>query len=153
MKEEVEIEIKLCSEWHNDPPAFTVMIDDQLIGAGRVLEKEADNEFKSVTWKGELEPGEHTLTISYRGKNIGKRHTILDDAGNIVKDQILSIDGVLIDNIDLGNIAIKLGKYHTNNSDGGNHPPLFEGKRSFGMNGDWKFTFSVPTYMWLLENL
>jgi hypothetical protein len=153
MNEEVELEVRLTSEWHNDPPAFTIMIDNECIETGTVLEKESEKGFKSIKWKGELGPGEHTLTVSYRGKNIGKRHTILDEAGNIVKDQILSIDAVFIDNIDLGHLAIKLGKYYTNNSDGGNHPPLFEGKRSFGMNGNWKLNFTVPTYMWLLENL
>ena len=152
-KEKIDIEIRLASEWHNDPPVFEVTIDDTIeIDYGTVPEKDELGEFKSIKWSGELDEGEHTLKIQLRGKNVGKSHSIKDPNGNVLKDQLLFIKAVILDEIDLGHVATSKSKYYPDNSDRSNPPKLIEGKNVMGYNGDWCLTFSIPTYMWMLEN-
>ena len=152
-KENVEIEVKLASAWHNDPPVFEISLNDEYeLGYGSVVEKDELDEFKSIKWSGELEEGEHTLKIYLKGKNVGKSHTLKDSVGNVLDDQLLFIKSILIDEIDLGHVATSNSKYYPDNSDRSNAPKLIEGKNVMGYNGVWCLTFSVPTYMWMLEN-
>jgi len=152
-KENVEIEVQLASQWHNDPPVFEVSLDDEYeLGYGNVSEKDEVGEFKSIKWTGELDENEHTLKIHLKGKNVGKSHTLKDSNGNVLDDQLLFIKSILIDGIDLGHVATRLSKYYPDNSDRSNAPKLIEGKNVMGYNGVWQLTFSVPTYMWMLEN-
>jgi hypothetical protein len=152
-KENVEIEVQLASQWHNDPPVFEVALNDEFeLGYGTISEKDELGEFKSIKWSGELEEGEYTLKIYLKGKNVGKNHTIKDSNGNVIDDQLLYIKAILIDDIDLGHVATAKSKYYTDNTDKANPPKLIEGKNVMGYNGVWQLTFSVPTYMWMLEN-
>jgi hypothetical protein len=151
MSESVTIEVKLASVWHNDPPIFELVIDDHEINYGPVEEKDNLGELKSIKWIGDLEEGEHTLKVCLRGKNVGKNHTVKDAAGNVLDDQLLFIKNILIDEIDLGHVATSNSKYYPDNTDRSDPPKLIEGKNVMGYNGEWCLTFSVPTYMWMLE--
>mgnify|MGYP003349433171 CR=1 FL=1 len=48
---------------------------------------------------------------------------------------------------------IKLNEVKQFNYDGNDHEPLVKGRNTMGVNGEMILKFSVPTYMWLLENL
>lgn len=155
--EEVEIEVRLSSEWWQDAPLFEVWVDDINFGNGVVAEKKLESDYKSVKWKGELSEGEHELRVVLKGKNMKgtlRPQTIRDDEGNIIKDQLLMLDNIYLDNIELGYTAIRLGKCYQFNQDGtGTHEPVRENANTFGVNCEWKLKFAVPTYMWLLENI
>ena len=151
MSDSVKIEIKLASQWHNDPPVFAVKINDELIERGFVKEKDELGEIKSITWTGDLEESEHTLKVCLRGKNIGKWHTIKDANDNVIDDQLLFVKSILIDDIDLGYIAISNSKFYPDKSNRSDAPELIDGGNVLGYNGEWCLTFSVPTYMWMLE--
>ena len=153
MSEEVEIEIKLNSTWHNYPPVYEILLDNVEIERGFVKEKLENFEFKSIFWKGMLDDSEHTLTIKLKGKNIGTRHTIVDDAGNITNDQLLHIEGISLDQIEIGSVAVKNSVFYPDNSEKSNLIGELRNVRTMGYNGDWTLKFKVPTYMWLLENM
>ena len=155
-KEEVEIEIFMSAEWWLDPPKVELWLDDEKFADTVVTVKREMSESTSFKWKGELGEGEHTIKVCLKGKNLkgtNRIQTITDENGNIVKDQLLHMDRLLIDNIDLGDIVRKVGVYNQFRHDGYDHEPVVTGRSSFGVNGELIIKFSVPTYMWLLENI
>ena len=94
--------------------------------------------------------GEHCLRIVLSGKTA--EHTVVDDAGNIVKDATVQISQVVIDDLDVNQLFLEKCVYQHNFN--GSQPDI---KDSFhgvaGCNGTISFEFSTPIYLWLLENM
>jgi len=76
----------------------------------------------------EEDNAEHELRIVMKHKT--PDHTELDDAGNIIRDAMLSISDIKFDEIALGQVFGDLG-----------------------CNGTVSLKFTAPTYLWLLENM
>jgi hypothetical protein len=79
----------------------------------------------------------------------------------IIKDQLLFIKSIEIDEIDLGGLVYE-GVYYPQYSEpwaseqkqaGKELPVSFKNVTSMGHNGRWELGFTSPFYMWLLENL
>ena len=101
----------------------------------------------------------HQLVINRSGKN--KTQTVIDDSGNILKDQLLHIKSIEIDEIDIGALVYE-GVYTPDYPEpwatqqkeaGKNLEESFKNVTQMGHNGTWSFKFGSPFYMWLLENL
>jgi hypothetical protein len=155
-KELVEFKITLDSSWHNEPPKFVVLLDNELIESGVVMEKSDDDSEKVITFKKELIEGEHVIQIRLLDKQ--NRHTVINENNEIIADQLLNIKQIEIDEIELDYLFYSLGKYHKQINDNVDFPfynaePLPEKYKNLGYNGEWRLTFSVPTYIWFLENL
>ena len=115
---------------------------------------------KIVEFEHEFEENNsYELIIKRSGK--GKNQTVLDNKGDIIKDQLLHIKGIEIDQIDIGALVYE-GVYTpeypepwaTQQRESGNDlRDSFKNVTQMGFNGTWRFTFSSPFYMWLLENL
>jgi hypothetical protein len=154
--ESVEFKIILDSVWHNEPPKFEVLLNDELIEYGVVAEKQENDEEKIITFSRELTEGEHTLKIRLLEKK--PKHTMVDEQKDIIADQLLNIKQVEIDEIELDYLFYQSGKYHKQINFSSNQPkfdelPLTDSYKNLGWNGEWRLTFSVPTYMWFLEIL
>ena len=153
--EVVEIKITLDSVYDNEPPKYEILLNDEVVSYGIVEEKEKDNNEKVITFEKELSEGEHVLKIRLLEKK--PKHTIVDENNNILSDQILNIKQIEIDEIELDYLFYSLGKYHKQTGFGKNlefdENPLPEPYKNLGYNGEWRLTFSVPTYIWFLENL
>ena len=152
----VEFKIVLDSVWHNAPPKYEVLIDDTVQSYGVVEEKSENNEEKVITFSLELPEGDHTLKIRLGGKL--PKHTTVDDNGNILADQLLNIKQIEIDEIELDYLFYSLGYYHrqidiVDGSPVFDETPMSDKYKNLGWNGEWRLHFSVPTYMWFLENL
>ena len=92
----------------------------------------------------------HKLTICMTGKT--SDHTQLDSTGNIVKDAMLGIHNITLDENDIANIFYKIATYrHDFNGTGVEHAEKFFGH--MGCNGAVTFEFATPGYQWLLENM
>ena len=112
-----------------------------------------------IEFEHELEDGEsYNLIIDRVGKGI--RQTVVND-GKIIKDQLLHIKSIEIDDIDIGSLVYE-GIYKpeypepwaTQQAEAGNKlPETLKNVTQMGHNGTWTFSFSSPFYMWLLENL
>ena len=152
MSEEVEFEVKLSSEWHNDPLKFELLLDDKLIDSGELIEKKANKEARTLTFKESLDEGEHTIKIRMLGKT-GK-HTIVDNDNNILADMLLNVDSISIDQIDLGHLVHKLSVFYPNETFAkmSGIPTEIPNLTCIGYNGEFRLKFQVPTYLWLLEN-
>jgi hypothetical protein len=113
-----------------------------------------------IEFEQELEEDkEYNLIIKRSGK--GKNQTVINEKGDILKDQLLHIKGIQIDEIDIGALVYE-GIYTpqypepwaTQQQAAGNQlPKSFKNVIQMGHDGEWKFTFTSPFYMWLLENL
>ena len=102
---------------------------------------------------------DYNFTIIRSGKN--KNQTIVNDKGDILKDQLLHIKSIEIDEIDIGGLVyegIYTPKYPepwaTQQRDSGKElQKSFKNVTQMGHDGEWQFKFASPFYMWLLENL
>jgi hypothetical protein len=93
---------------------------------------------------------EHNLEIVMSGKT--QDHTKLDEQGNIVKDALLKISNVIIDDMDISQLLQQLSIYtHDFNGTKTLTQAPFYGY--MGCNGTVSFKFSTPYYLWLLEHM
>jgi hypothetical protein len=151
MSEEVEIVVTLSSEWHMKPPKFKLFIDDELISHGFLEEKYKENKSKDFKWIGNLEEGSHKIRLEMFGKL--SIFTAVDEDRNILKDQLLKVNEISIDQIDLGNLIYQNCKFYPDKNFHSEVPEIITNIDHIGFNGTWEMEFSVPTYIWLLENL
>ena len=92
----------------------------------------------------------HELKFVLKNKN--DSHTVLDHAGNIVKDSTIKIENLKFDDIELGHLFYQLANYHHNRNGHGEWANTkFFGE--MGCNGTVTFKFTTPVYLWLLENM
>lgn len=94
--------------------------------------------------------GQHTLEIVMSGKSAD--HTQVDEAGNIVKDAVLTISNITVDGIDINQLFCEKSIYtHDFNGTQTKISDQFFG--TAGCNGTISFEFSAPFYLWLLEHM
>lgn len=84
-------------------------------------------------------------------KNKTQEHTVVDNAGNIVTNAMLSIANLAFDKIKLGHTFVKNAVYH-HDFNGSQDPVEDKFYGDMGCNGHVSLKFTTPTYLWLLEN-
>lgn len=94
--------------------------------------------------------GDHELRIVMTGKTTD--HTQIDELGNIVKDVVIHLSNVLIDNTAITQLFIDKCVY-THNFNGTQSQVQEKFYGSAGCNGVISFKFTTPAYQWLLENM
>jgi hypothetical protein len=111
-----------------------------------VLQSSEIREPTKIIWKGNLTEGAQSIRIALFDKD-GKSETILDETGKLIKDQLLHIDSISIDEINLDSMLHTHGKFLA--EDGRSVDSII----NIGWNGTWSLEFQVPVYIWLLENM
>ena len=145
--ENLKFEISLSGTYWGKKPQFSVWLDDH-----PVVQTELANPTQTVTFKRELSEGNHELKIRLENKD-QSTDTVIEN-GAIVKDMLLNIDDITIDDISLGNLLWS-AEYHLD------VPQVYQGKTitqldscvNLGWNGTYVLKFSSPFYIWLLEKL
>jgi hypothetical protein len=108
----------------------------------------------------EIEEGAHSLDIAFLNKTV--YDTKLDANGNIVKDLLLNIDSIEIDEIDIGSLKWTASNYTPLYPESYKQHVLRTGQEietelkncvNLGWNGTWSLPFTSPFYIWLLENI
>ena len=140
--EKVKFSITLGSDYQTVPPRARVTISDKKIFEGPVS---ADILI--------IDPAEldNDSDFQLRIELIDKipEHTVLDEQGNIVKDSVLTIKKIIIEDIEIqSNLSLDQEKFYYEHS-GGKHQ-LYD---SLGVNGTAVINFSTPFYIWLLETI
>ena len=143
MAENVEVKINLSSvHWDGRYPGARVYINNNLIFDSLISQPE------EINWSGDLDESDHDIVIEMYNKQDGD--TVLDESDNILKDVVLNIDNISIDDIDLEQLLHINSVYYPQSEYA---PETVEQCVNLGWNGQWKLSFSVPTYLWFLENL
>ena len=108
----------------------------------------------------EILEGAHSLDIAFLNKTV--YDTTLDANSNIVKDLLLNIDSIEIDEIDIGSLKWTASVYTPLYPESYKQHVLSSGQEietelkncvNLGWNGTWSLPFTSPFYIWLLENI
>ena len=155
--EKLKFKLGLYATMWDKPPVADIKIDKK-----SYVKEEITGTIDNPTiikFEHELEEGKsYSLIIDRLGKDISQCK--LKD-GKIIKDQLLHIKSIEIDDIDIGGLVYE-GVYKpdypklwaTQQIKAGNKlPETLKNVTKMGHNGTWTFTFSSPFYIWLLENL
>ena len=155
--ETLKFKLELYATMWNKPPIADISIDSKSYFKEEITGTK--DKPTIIEFEHELEENKsYNLIINRSGKN--KRETVVED-GKIVKDQLLHIKSIEIDEIDIGALVYE-GVYKPNYPEpwatqqakaGNKLPETFKNVNRIGHNGTWTFTFESPFYMWLLENL
>lgn len=123
------------SIWHNDKKVFDSVVDQPV---------DVNYEFD------DSEDGQQSIILELCNKR--PEHTQLDTQGSIIKDALLQVGRILLEDIDITQIVYDTAKYkHNFNGTGQEIIDKFYG--SMGCNGTVDITFSTPIYMWMLEKM
>jgi hypothetical protein len=156
--EKLKFKLELFATMWDKPPHAEIFINNKNCGSTDITGSE--DKPNIIEFEHEFEEGKsYDLIINRSGK--GKNQTVVNDKGDILKDQLLHIKSIEIDEIDIGALVFE-GVYTphypepwaTQQRAAGNElKESFKNCTTMGHNGEWKFTFVSPFYMWLLENL
>ena len=136
--ETVHVRLGLSGTYWGNQPQYRVLANDRVVKegtAGALEHIEFDFEYDA------------TATLAVELLNKTNQDTVLDEQNNIVKDQLLNIESVEIDDIDLKQIPRDLSVYTTYDN------RTVRECINLGWNGTWRLTWTDPFYLWLLEYL
>jgi hypothetical protein len=144
--ETLNFKITLSGTFWHKCPKFSVWVDDTKIQDGEI----ATNDHQVIKFFQDLSESDHQLRIRLENK---EDSDVVQENGNIVKDMLLNIEDITIDDISLGHLLWKATYYP-------DEKKIFNGKEiesltgcvNLGWNGSYIITFSSPFYVWLLEN-
>jgi hypothetical protein len=156
--EKLKFKLELYATMWDKPPHAEIILGDHIHFKGDITGTEDKPDIVEFEYEMEAEQ-EYSLVINRLGK--GKNQTVINDKGDILKDQLLHIKSVNIDEIDIGALVyegVYTPKYPEpwatqQRESGTDLRDSFKNVTKMGFDGEWKFTFNSPFYMWLLENL
>jgi len=155
--ESLKFKIQLYAQYWDKPPIAEILIGDQSKFKQEITGTEQNPNL--VEFLHDLNEGQEYKFIIHRSNKDNSQTMVEND--KIVKDQLLFIKSIEIDEIDLGGLIYE-GLYYpeypepwaAQQKELGNTLPVYiKNVTSMGHNGRWELTFTSPFYMWLLENL
>ena len=156
--EKLKFKIELFATHWNKIPTVEILINNDSKFSAEISETE--DKPKLIEFEHEFEEEKsYNLVLKRGGKT--NNQTIVNEKGDILKDQLLHIKSIEVDEIDIGGLVFE-GVYEpsypepwaTQQKEAGTElPKTLKNVTQMGHNGTWTFTFTSPFYMWLLENL
>jgi len=149
MIEILKFKVTLNSTGWDKKPEYQILIGDALVANGTVGGNLIDEIFEI-----DLKEGDYTLKVQLCNKD--ETDTVQDESGNIVKDMLLHIKGLQIDDIDMGPWLWSNSKFTLDTPveyPPGNIISEYVNCVDLGHNGVWEFKFKSPMYEWLLDIL
>ena len=156
--EKLKFKLELYATMWDRPPHAEILIDDKNHFKGDITGTEDKPDL--IEFEAEFEENkEYALIIERSGKS--NNQTVINEKGDILKDQLLHIKSIEIDEINIGALVYE-GIYTPQypepwatqqRTQGAKLPESFKNVTSMGHDGEWRLSFSSPFYMWLLENL
>ena len=146
-EEKLTFAIALSGTYWNHKPQFSIWLDDHVIVQSEI----ASPAQQILNFERTIDEGEHTLKIRLENKTVND--TIVEN-NQVIKDTLLNIDDITIDDISLGNLLWS-AEYILD------HPQEYKGQTidhldgcvNLGWNGTYILKFTSPFYIWLLEKL
>ena len=146
-EEKLSFVIALSGTFWERRPQFSIWLDDRVITQSEI----SSTAQQTVNFEHAVDEGSHTLKIRLENKTTAD--TIIEN-GSVIKDMLLNVDDITIDDISLGNLLWS-AEYVLDN------PQEYQGKTidhldgcvNLGWNGTYVLKFTSPFYIWLLEKL
>jgi hypothetical protein len=143
--EKLHIKLGLSGTYWDKRPSYRISVNDQVY-ADAVIGSASD-EVEYIEFDVESITDSNVLKIELLGKDY--KDTIQNaDKTAILKDMLLNIVSIEIDEIDLGQIPFNLSEYRPLGRD-----DVVKNCVNLGWNGAWTLTWTNPFYIWLLENM
>jgi len=146
-EEKLSFVVTLSGTFWNRRPQFSIWLDDHQVVNSEITSTAQQN----FNFERTVDEGAHTLKIRLENKIISD--TIIENS-EVVKDMLLNIDDITIDDISLGNLLWSaeyiLDKKQTYKGQEIDH---LDDCVNLGWNGTYILKFSSPFYIWLLEKL
>jgi hypothetical protein len=146
-EEKLSFVISLSGTYWDRRPQFSIWLDDHVVVQSEITSSAE----QIVSFERKVNEGPHELKIRLENKTIND--TVIENS-EVVKDMLLNIDDITIDDISLGNllwsseyILDKPQEYNGNTID------HLDGCVNLGWNGTYVLKFTSPFYIWLLEKL
>ena len=146
-EEKLAFAVTLSGTYWDRKPQFSIWLDDHVVAQSEI----ASPAQQIVNFERDVLEGDHTLKIRLENKT--DADTITEN-GAVIKDMLLNIDDITIDDISLGNLLWS-AEYILD------RPKEYQGKTidhldscvNLGWNGTYVLKFTSPFYIWLLEKL
>ena len=146
-EENLSFKISLTGTFWDRRPQFSVWLDDHVVIQSEI----ASSAEQIVNFERRVDEGPHQLKI--RLENKVDADTVIEN-GEVVKDMLLNVDDITIDDISLGNLLWS-AEYILDDKQmyQGKEIDHLDGCVNLGWNGTYVLKFSNPFYIWLLEKL
>jgi hypothetical protein len=144
--EHLHFKIELSGTYWEKHPQYSIAIDDNIVSTGTIT---AESDVAVIVeFDADIAEGPHSLKIRLENKD----HTDTvqsEDKTSIVKDMLLNIKSIEIDEINIGPLLWSASSFTGDDAD----RPVLENCVNLGWNGTWCLPFTSPFYIWLLENI
>lgn len=150
--EKLHFKLALSGTYWDKKPQYTILVDDQVMHTAEITA--ATDTVEYVEFDADLAEGSHTLKIRLENKDF--LDTVeSEDKSTILKDMLLNLHSVDIDDINLGDLITSHSRFNIDQPfeyNGQMYETILE-CTNMGMNGTYVLEFDTPFYIWLLENL
>jgi hypothetical protein len=144
--ETLNFKVTLSGTFWDKRPKFSIWIDDTKIQDGEIT----STEHQTIEFSQDLAEADHQLKIRLENK---EDTDVVQENGSIIKDMLLNIDDISIDDIPLGHQLWKAAYYPDEKKMfNGEEIESITGCVNLGWNGSYVVNFASPFYIWLLEN-
>ena len=145
--EKLHFKVGLSGTYWKKVPVYSVLVNDLTIFTKNKITNPTD-QVEYIEFDAEIADGPATLHIRLDNKDW--TDTVQnDDKTEILKDMMLNIVSIEIDEISLGNLVYTKSIFV---GDDTTRPDL-DKCVNLGWNGTWTLKFTSPFYIWLLENI
>jgi hypothetical protein len=146
-EEKLSFVVALSGTFWDRRPQFSIWLDDHVVTQSEISSAAQ----QIVNFERAVLEGEHTLKIRLENKT--DTDTITEN-GAVIKDMLLNIDDITIDDISLGNLLWS-AEYILDKKQSfkGQEIDHLDGCVNLGWNGTYVLRFTSPFYVWLLEKL
>lgn len=152
MSESLNFKVTLSGTFWNKRPQFSIWLDEQVVVQSEI----PDDKPHPFVFTHTVNEGAHTLKIRLENKDpsdVVKDNPDSEDY-TIVKDMLLNIEDIEIDEVSLGQLIRKTEFVL-------DEPVVYQGQTiakmegcvNLGSNGTYILNFSSPYYIWLLESI
>jgi len=140
--EKIKLNFKIEPTYHSRAPKMAVTLNKD------ILIDEEFTEPRDVELELDLkEDEEYKLGFNFYGKT--ENDTVIDEDGNILKDQLIKISDIRLDDIDISSM-LPISTNTCYYSHDCVRDPFYD---TMGRNGTSIIKIRSPLYVWLLENL
>jgi hypothetical protein len=156
-KETLHFRIGLSGTYWDRPPQYSVLVNDTAVVSSAKIDTLSDEIFY-VEFDSESDAELNTLQIRLENKthtDVKKDQYTDPDNFKIIGDMLLNIISVEIDEIDLGHLIYNLSEYHVDQpiEHCGETTQIVKNCVNLGWNGEWRWRWENPFYIFLLENI
>ena len=144
--ENLHFKIGVSGTYWDKKPQYSILINDEKIVEGSIRSASGVTEFVEF----DKQVAEGTCSLKIRLENKDNSDTVEnEDKTAIVKDMMLSIKSLEIDEIDVGYALYEKSLFTGDDPD----RPVLDCCVDLGWNGTYELKFESPFFIWVLENI